>query len=476
MNLDPRSIPYRVIENGIRIAGFVVFGFATSSSDSPLSSVVAVVGMALLGVVVSVAWEVAYHRRFDYELTDDTFDISSGVLSRREREIPYHRIQNVDVSQNVIQRSLGIAELRLETAGGNETEAELRYVSRPEADRLQDEVGRRKRGVAAAEETPDEPAAELFSLEPRELVILGLVSTDFRLVGFITVVLSGFAPAFAESLSPGPGLLLWLGPVFAVVVLLALWAISGVRSMLRYWGFRLTQAGDELRYERGLLQRYNGTIPLEKVQTVTIRENPLARALGYATLVVETAGYSQGNGTSVESAVPLARRDRIEELARSVEPVGEVSFDRPPKRARTRYGVRYTLVVGLLTGLGYLAHEVTRAFPWWYLGAGLLVAVPLAAHFTWVNRGYHADEDYVVTRNGFWRRQTTIVPYYRVQAVFSTQTIFQRRRDLGSVTIDTASSGGISSGDAVAVDVDSVVADDLRESVGRRLQAALTSR
>ncbi len=478
MKLSPRSIPYRVLENGMRVAGFVVFGVVTSSSDAPLTSALVVGALALLGVLASVAWEIAYHRRFDYDLTDDTFDINSGVLSRREREIPYHRIQNVDVSQNVLQRTLGIAELRLETAGGNETEAQLRYVSRVEADRLQDEISRRKRGdeAAGAEAAEAETTEELFRLEPRELGILGLVSADFRLIGFVTIVLSGFAPTLADTVAPGPELLLLLGPAVAVVVLFGLWAVSGVLAMLRYWGFRLSRSGDELRYERGLLQRYNGTIPLEKVQTVTIRENPLARALGYATLVVETAGYTQGNGSSVESAVPLARRDRIDELARAVEPIGEVSFERPPKRARTRYVFRYAIAVGVLTGLGYLAHQVTDAFPWWYWVASLLVVVPLAAHLSWANRGYYADGDYVVTRNGFWRRQTTIVPYYRVQAVFSTQSIFQRRRDLGSVTIDTASSGGLSGGDAVAVDVDSSVADDLRESVGRRLQAALAAR
>jgi len=60
-----------------------------------------------------------------------------------------------------------------------------------------------------------------------------------------------------------------------------------------YYGFRLSRAGDELRYERGLFRRYSGSIPTEKVQALRIADNPAAkRALGYASLSIETAGYA----------------------------------------------------------------------------------------------------------------------------------------------------------------------------------------
>jgi putative membrane protein len=69
-----------------------------------------------------------------------------------------------------------------------------------------------------------------------------------------------------------------------------------------------------------------------------------------------------------------------------------------------------------------------------------------------------------------------VVPYDRVQTVFSSQTVFQRRRDLGTVTIDTAGTGGLGGGDAVAVDIDANVAERLREDVADRLQYSLRQR
>jgi putative membrane protein len=474
VKLDRRSIPYRAVQSGVQIGGILVLGGLVSAGD-PVAALTSSLGLLVLAVLATAGWQYLYHQRFDYELTADTFDIASGVLSRREREIPYGRIHNVDVSQNAVQRAIGIAEVRLETAGGSETEAALQYVSRAEADRLQEEISRRKRGAAEGLEESAETGEELFSMGPRELGVLGIVSADLRLLVLVGVVASGFAPQIAEGLPPGTSVLLaTLGPAVAVLALVAFWALSAVRAVFRYYGFRLTRHGDELRYERGLLQRYNGTIPLEKVQTVAIRENPIARRLGYATLVIETAGYAGGDA-SVESAIPIGRRERVVELATSVEPVESLDVHAQPTRARTRYAARYTIVVGALVALAWAIHTWVFALPNWYLTAGLFLAVPPAAYLTWVHRGYREGTDHAVTRAGFWRRETIIVPYDRIQTVLSTQSIFQRRRRLASVVLDTAGSGGFVGGDAVAIDIDAETAGRLREDVADRLHRALAS-
>lgn len=473
MRLAALSVPYRVVENGIRLLGIVVFSIlTTASADAGLLGVPILFVLVAAGIALVVGWELARHRRFAYELTDDTFDIRSGVVSRREREIPYARIQNVDIAQNVLQRALDLAEVRIETAGGSGTEARLRYVDGSEAARLQEAISERKRG--AEPDQPATPEETLFALSEHEHLVLGVVSADLRLLGLVSIALSAFAPRLAREIGPGFDLVSVFGPLVALGGLVAFWVLSGVLAVFRYYGFELRRRGEELRYDRGLLQRYSGSIPLAKVQTVTVRENVLARAVGYASVVVQTAGYAPGQeGSQAESAVPIARRERALALARTVEPFGDLDFQRPPKRARTRYAARYALVVLGLTGLLWAGNALTGVLPLWYLPLGLLAVVPVAAHLTWVHRGYHVDDDYVITRRGFWRRRTTVVPYDRVQTVFSTQSLFQRRRDLGSVTVDTAGSGGFGSGDAVATDVDAAVADDLRELVADRLQGAL---
>lgn len=479
MKLDARSIPYRIFENISRLVGVIAVSifFSAGGSGGGSFDIGSTATIMLVGLGAVVAWETAYVRRYEYQLTADTFDIHSGVISRREREIPFERIQNVDIAQNVVQRAIGIAEVRLETAGGGGSEARLRYVSRGEATRLQELISERKRG----ERTEREPGAEhdlLFELERRELGILGVTSANFRLLGFLVLGVSVLAsPVAAQQTSPRLYFLLLFGPAVAFAGLIVLWVLSGVQAMLRYYGFRLTRHEQELRYERGLLQRYTGTIPLSKIQTLMIRENVLARAVGYGSLVIETAGYAPGqDGGSVESAVPIAKRDRVLELANTIEGIDDFAFERPPKRARTRYVARYSIVVGILTAILGAVHLRTGELALWYLGASLWVLVPPAAHLKWKHLGYYHDDRHVVTRAGFWTRRTTIVPYYRVQTVSDSQTVFQARRDLGTLVVDTATSGGFWGGDAVAHDIDVETARSLRESVHERFHASVRRR
>jgi putative membrane protein len=483
MRLAPLSIPYRAVQRGISLVFTLAFVlFSTSSFLGPLGPL-ASVGLLGLAVLVVVGYEVAYFRRFDYELTVDTFDVRSGVFSRRNREIPLRRIQNVDISRNVVQRVLGIAAVDFETAGGGQTEGSLRYVTFEEAKRLQSEIARLKRGTAdEGEPVPEPEEEELFALADRELTLVGLLSFDLRVPGLLLFLLSGSVPFVPQMLPDDTATLLGIAGLGLLVVgvLLFSWLASAVVAVLNYYGFRLTRTDDELQYERGLLQRYDGSIPLDKIQTLTVTDNPLKRYFGYATLQIETAGYSGGSQDGAargsEAAVPLASRERVVELANEIEAFGDPEFRRPPKRIRRRYAMRYLIALGVLTGVLYAVNvALPQPIPWYATAVGLPL-LPVAAHLKWKHRGYWLGDDHVVTRNGVWNREIKIVPYYRVQTVIDSRTIFQRRWRVATVTVDTAGSLSILGRDAAAVDIERADADDLRDELTERLRVAVARR
>ena len=504
MRLHPLSVPYRATARGLSLGTTLFFlGLTLAGTEAlpiPLTRPV-LIAAGVAGFLLAALWQVAYYRRFDYELSDDGLEIASGVVSRRHREIPLGRVQNVDISRNVVQRALGLAALDLETAGGGGTEASLRYVSYEEAKRLQREIQRRKRGAAdrtvdaegvgerdtdaegerpadgsLADEGIAERGEELFALSAGELALVSVLSFDLRYFSLLA-----FGPALFPFVPGVTELAVFGGVVLAALLGVGLWALSAAVTFARYYDFRLARVGDELRYERGLLERYDGSIPLAKVQTLSMGENILMRRFGYATLAVETAGYGPGQSPSQgsEAAIPLAARERVIALAREIEPFEPTEFSRPPKRARTRYAFRYVGGLALLVAVLYAVWSLAgRPFAWYapFAPLAFVVVAPLTAHLKWANRGYATGATHVFTRNGFWNRTTKIVPYYRVQNVIETQTIFQRRRRLASVLVDTASSAGIGGRVAAAVDLDDEDAAELRELVGERLQASLSAR
>jgi len=491
--LHPLSVAYRAVSQ-LGQVGFVVFLSFYGGTDvaGGFSFFVLAVAAVVVALAAVLAWQLAYYRRFEYEITEDTFDIRSGVVSRRNRQIPLRRVQNVDVTENVVHRLLGIAQVNLETAGGNESEAALRYVGADRARGIQREVRLRKRGLTGEEDaegdeesgatagaTAGATGEALYEISNRELVLLSTFSIDARLIAFAFFVVS-FLPPESLPVDVLPSRVA-VAPlvVFGVVVVVVLWAIGFATTFSRYYGFVLRRVDDSLGYERGLFNRYSGSVPLDKIQTFTLDENFLKRRFGYATLGVETAGYSptQARQQGSETAVPLAKRDRALGLADEIDGVDEPEFALPPKRARRRYVFRYGLLLAALTAVLYAAAAYADGFGVkWYLPLAALPLAPVVAHLKWRNRGYYLGDDYAATRNGFWNRTTVVLPYYRVQNVIESATVLQRRWGIATVTLDTAGSSGLRNDEASAVDIGAEEAERVRGEVRDRLQESLAVR
>ncbi|WP_435153099.1 PH domain-containing protein [Haladaptatus sp. DFWS20] len=475
MKLHPLSLPYRLVTRSMSVAVSLFFVGTTLAGAVEFITFGIAFVLVVAGLLVAGLWELTYYRRFEYMLTDNSLDIDSGVISRRRREIPLRRIQNVDIRRNVVQRFLGIASVGFETAGGGETEANLRFVAYEEARRLQREIQRRKRGAEERDEGDGEIQPDLlYEISSPELLLLSAISIEPRVFGLVFFVVP-FLTSANDSLG---GLSVLFGVVQLLVSALVLWVASAMVTFARYYDFTLLRVDDELRYERGLLQRYDGSIPLDKIQTLTLRENPVMRLTGYATLSIETAGYAPGQGPSggSEAAIPLATRGRVRRLAHSIESFDEPEFVRPPKRTRRRYIVRYVLVVFGIAAVAYAIDWFTGLLGFWYATLALLLLAPVAGQYQWKHRGYYVGDDHVQTRNGFWRRRIHIVPYYRVQTVIQRETPFQRRWGLGTVIVDTASSVGFGGQEAHAADIDVDDASEFREIVVRRLGRQIRKR
>ena len=506
--------------------------------------------LAPAGFAVGFAYGIAYYYRFGYELTSDTFDIASGVISRRDREIPFRRVQNVDVRQGVVYRLFGLAVVNVETAGGGNTEAVLNFVSEDEANRLQREIRRRtaeskaRREARRADETtasnaveddevsekppesdlegprpdadvaeptdttleddlefPDDESVEpsfderdyrptrLFSLESRELLLYSFAS--FRIAAAAGVVFLAFfalEPVLqflvAASQPFGGPETLEAGTPRSYVILTAVSIAHGIVltyllgagfTFVSYYGFQLGRIEEDLVYERGLLQNYSGSIPIEKVQSVTVTDNPLQRLISYAGMEVETAGYGPESGGGSQSAVPLARKGRVYAFAERFTGLEKPTFERPTTVARRRYLARYSIVATVIVALAF-AISLGTPLESWYFAAVAYLVVPPAAHLRWVNLGYYVGENHLVIRRGFWKRRTTVIPYYRVQTVNTRRSIFQRRLGLASLVVDTASSRSFSAPTPTIYDVDLEVAREIHGECREHLQTALAER
>jgi membrane protein YdbS with pleckstrin-like domain len=76
-------------------------------------------------------------RRFRYEVYADEIDIFKGIIVRQRIVVPLVRVQYTDTSQGPIMRAIGLAEMNVSTAAGNQS---IPGLLPDEADALRDYV------------------------------------------------------------------------------------------------------------------------------------------------------------------------------------------------------------------------------------------------------------------------------------------------------------------------------------------------
>jgi membrane protein YdbS with pleckstrin-like domain len=119
---------------GVAVVVVVESGAGAPTGDVALS-VVAVVAAGVAAAVV-LGRRVA---SWGYAERDDDLIVRRGVLVRRLSVVPYGRMQYVEVTAGLLERSLGLATVRMHTAAAA-SDARIPGLERTESARLRDRL------------------------------------------------------------------------------------------------------------------------------------------------------------------------------------------------------------------------------------------------------------------------------------------------------------------------------------------------
>ena len=187
------------------------------------------------------------------------------------------------------------------------------------------------------------------------------------------------------------------------------------------------------------------TIPLRRIQTLTLREGPLHRLVGRISARVDTAGGEAGENAPPDRhwLAPIVERRALPALLAQVLPV--LSLERLEWQPVHPRAVRRLFKESLLVSL-FVCVPLTIWFGWRGSSA-LLVLVPWAvvnARLSAAALGWAITDELIAFRSGWLWRQTTVAPFARVQAVTMRESPFDRRSLMAGVRVDTAGAGDLS--------------------------------
>lgn len=401
----------------------------------------------ILGMIVLLlVWGVASWYRFSFQVAEGELRIEQGVFIRKKLYLTSDRIQVIDISSGVVQRLFGLVAVEIKTAGSTSKEAKISALTREKAEALKAQLRR-----VMDENRIESPAKEeatsqkTYTLSPRDLFITA--TTSGRMGVALSVVGAGFSQIdqvvsdeqmlrFIETNMPrSTSASLVVLSILAILVIS--WIFSFLSTLVAYYDFKVEVRENELLISRGLFERTQLTIPFNRIQAVQIKEELMRQPFGYASLVIESAGYgeSQGNSTTL---FPLIERKKMYEFLGEVLP--EYNFDidhkdkEPPRRSLRRYlfrTTRWSLPVILIV---WAIFPVDGVYAWL-----LLVPAWLLGYQQFRDAGIRSEDHTIVMSARILSKTTAIIKKYRMQATVLKQNPFQSRMQLRDFTVHVAS-------------------------------------
>ena len=119
------SVPFIFLFLSIALFVFQGSSFLKNVSIQNISYYLYLIAWIFMGLfslslifIVLISW--LTYINYTFAITDFALKIRRGILSREEIAIPYRQIQDVDISQDISYRLLGLSELIILTAGNQE--------------------------------------------------------------------------------------------------------------------------------------------------------------------------------------------------------------------------------------------------------------------------------------------------------------------------------------------------------------------
>ncbi len=436
--LHPVSIIYDILKR-LREFIFPFIGIIVLGGKPSEWGLYTILGASVLLLVILISGFLSWNY-FTFYVVDKELRIEYGVFVKKKRYIPFERIQSIDFTEGIFHRPFGLVKVKIETAGTTEAEGELTAISKAVAQDLKRYIIQKKNEQIGSEEVVEvvEPVQqEIYRITNKQLAILASTSGG---VGVIISAVFAFISQF-EDIIPykkiyehihqfiTSGLALISIVVFVLFVLL--WLFSLLITLLKYANFTLSKTKDDLIITRGLIEKKQITIPLQRIQAVKITEAMLRQPFQLVGVSIISAG---GSFNDLEAAnvlaIPLLKKKQLPHLLKEMVPEYEYSdqLTPPPKRSVWRYIIKNSwIALPIIVSLIYFFHG------WGALSLLLLFILPSWGYWNYRSAGYHISGKQLILSFRQFNKTTFMMRRNRIQALYYTEGWWQRKGDLASI-------------------------------------------
>lgn len=433
---------------------FIIFLFVGKDKFSNIFIILLSISAILLILIVSAVLKY-YNFKYYIDAENDEFVIEEGIINKSVTKIKKENIQEVNISQPFIHRFFNIYKLEVDTPGSVEKEVKISALTKQNASDLkkyllaETEVG--KYAAQSSENIDNKEIRELRSIKISTLSILKYGITSNYIQSFfalVSLLIYGFAEIekflrkaeFETQLDYDTveaqflkfSIPVMTGIVFIVVILAIL--INAVRTIIKYFNFKITENDQNFSFEYGLFSTKNSIVTKKKVQVVTETQNWIQKKMNVSFVKFLQIGKDE-NEKNV-SAVPGIHKKEKEKLFHSIWKTNP-DFTESMKPNFRLLIVNNFIWIALPLIIIYFINK-NLLLEYWQIALACIVFLELIIVISYLNLRLYYSEKFIRLKSGFWDIDNRTFEIEKLQTVKISQYFWQRKTNLGSITFYTS--------------------------------------
>ena len=423
-----------------------------------LSKWLVLLGIVALFVIVAI---VAYLKfiNFTFFIDDenDEFIIQAGIINKTKTTIQLDKIQQVNISQSLIQRLIGVYALDVDTAGSDNKEGNIKAISHElalalKAKLLENKAHNKITETIASHATEQEvqQTEPFLRIHFLSLIKVGITSNYVKTIGllltfFFTImenlenigkddVIDDKVEQFMTQHAVWYFFLIIIIGLFTVVFI-----INIVRTIVKYFNYTITKQKGSLLLSFGLINTKSTIVKPEKVQVVSVSQNYFQKKLNVLEVRIKQAVRDEKQHHKSQIEVPGCNENEKNEIMQLI-------FNKLPQKGVVlkpnfrKLGFSIFLVIVLpLTGffmLGNYANPKLLNYYSFALVYALFFLVIL--FFGFRNYRLFVNEKHIIKQSGAWDIENEIIEIGKIQALSTSQLFWHKSLNIGSLTLHTA--------------------------------------
>lgn len=394
-----------------------------------------------------------YYFKYKFDFDKSAFVIHKGFLEKTNLSIPFEKIQQININQNLIHKLFGLYEIQMDTAGSSSTEVDIKAVSRAVANDFKivaEEI--KKIGLSTAHSELLTKTETSFEIDLKTLIKTGLTTRYFETLSLIVgglflglQFLDDYEMRFASDLTD---IAKEVNYSYELVALLILGVIATVlltnlvTTVIKFYKYKATRSAKNLEIKYGLIQTKSVLLSPQKVQQFKTTQNWFQKLLRILDIKINQASSEVSSIKDVRSnvKVPGCTAGQKQALFDFIyrKTVGEEIVLRPNFRKFLINFIFFSLLpsTGLL--LMHLNIEFFKGYYWRVFVIFFLIMTLYAAWRFYKNNALFISKNFIKFQSGFWDVTTTYVEHYKTQSAIISQPIWYKNSDLGDLFIFTA--------------------------------------